>query len=116
MIQNSSFYEVQDYVIRTEHLRAWVYIAMGKAQFEALPADLQEIVVEGGQEMQKYEHEIFLKNEAELETKLTEEGMEFVDVDQNVFAEAMTAGVMNVLTDRQKALVEEIAAADPDAQ
>ena len=25
MIQNSSFYEVQDYVIRTEHLRAWVY-------------------------------------------------------------------------------------------
>ena len=27
MIQNSSFYEVQDYVIRSEHLRAWVYIA-----------------------------------------------------------------------------------------
>ena len=116
MIQNSSFYEVQDYVIRTEHLRAWVYIAMGKAQFEALPADLQEIVVEGGQEMQKYEHELFLENEANFEKQLTDEGMEFVDVDQSLFAEAMTAGVMNVLTDSQKALVEEIAAADPDAQ
>ena len=115
MIQNSSFYEVQDYVIRTEHLRAWVYIAMGKAQFEALPADLQEVVVKGGQEMQKYEHELFLKNEAELESKLTEEGMEFVDVDQNEFAEAMTAGVLAVLTDSQKALYEKISAADPQA-
>ncbi len=115
MIQNSSFYEVQDYVIRTEHLRAWVYIAMGKAQFDALPADLQEIVVKGGQEMQAYEHELFLKNEAELESKLTEEGMEFIDVDQNEFAEAMTKGVMEVLTDSQKALYEKISAANPDA-
>ena len=115
MIQNSSFYEVQDYVIRSEHLRAWVYIAMGKAQFEALPADLQEIVVEGGKEMQAYEHELFLKNEAELEKTLTEEGMEFVDVDQDAFAEAMTAGVLAVLTDSQKALYEKISAANPDA-
>jgi len=115
MIQNSSFYEVQDYVIRSEHLRAWVYIAMGKAQFEALPADLQEVVVKGAQEMQAYEHELFLKNEAELESKLTEEGMEFIDVDQDVFAEAMTAGVMDVLTDSQKALYEKISAANPEA-
>lgn len=40
MIQNNSFYEVQKYIIRTDHLRAWVYIAMGKAQFDALPEDL----------------------------------------------------------------------------
>ena len=66
-IQNSSFYEVQDYAIRTEHLRAWVYIAMGLEQFNALPADLQQVVVDG-KEMQKYEHEIFLKNEEELES------------------------------------------------
>ncbi len=115
MIQNSSFYEVQDYVIRTEHLRAWVYIAMGKAQFEALPEDLQEIVVKGGQEMQAYEHELFLANEAQLEKTLTEEGMEFIDVDQDEFAEIMTAGVLEVLTDSQKALYEKISAANPEA-
>ena len=105
MIQNSSFYEVQDYVIRTEHLRAWVYIAMG----------LQQVVVDGGKEMQKYEHEIFLKNEEELESKLVEEGMEFVDVDQKAFSDAMTNGVLAVLTDSQKALYEKISAANPDA-
>ena len=115
MIQNSSFYEVQDYVIRTEHLRAWVYIAMGLEQFNALPADLQQVVVDGGKEMQKYEHEIFLKNESELESKLAEEGMEFVDVDQKAFSDAMTNGVLAVLTDSQKALYEKISAANPDA-
>ena len=115
MIQNSSFYEVQDYVIRTEHLRAWVYIAMGLEQFNALPADLQQVVVDGGKEMQKYEHEIFLKNEEELESKLVEEGMEFVDVDQKAFSDAMTNGVLAVLTDSQKALYEKISAANPDA-
>lgn len=115
MIQNNSFYEVQDYVIRTEHLRAWVYIAMGLEQFNALPADLQQVVIDGGKAMQDYEHELFLANEAELENKLVEEGMEFVDVDQDEFANLMTAGVLNVLTDSQKALYEKIAAANPDA-
>ena len=72
-------------------------------------------VVDGGKEMQKYEHEIFLKNESELESKLAEEGMEFVDVDQKAFSDAMTNGVLAVLTDSQKALYEKISAANPDA-
>lgn len=113
MIQNNSFYEVQKYIIRTDHLRAWVYIAMGKAQFDALPEDLQQIVVDGGKEMQAYEHELFLANEAEYEEKLKSEGMEFVDVDQKAFADAMTTGSMSVLTDSQKALYDKIAAANP---
>lgn len=114
MIQNNSFYEVQKYIIRTDHLRAWVYIAMGKAQFDALPEDLQQVVLDGGKEMQTYEHELFLANEEEFEEKLKSEGMEFVDVDQAPFAEAMSKGAYNVLTDSQKALYEKIAAANPE--
>ena len=57
----------------------------------------------------------FLKNEEELESKLVEEGMEFVDVDQKAFSDAMTNGVLAVLTDSQKALYEKISAANPDA-
>lgn len=114
MIQNNSFYEVQKYIIRTDHLRAWVYIAMGKAQFDALPEDLQQVVLDGGKEMQTYEHELFLANEEEYEEKLKSEGMEFVDVDQAPFAEAMSKGAYGVLTDSQKALYEKIAAANPE--
>ncbi len=113
MIQNQSFYEVQKYLVKTAHLRAWVYIAMGKAQFDALPADLQQVVLDAGKHAQDYEHELFLKNEAEFEKKLQEEGMTFIDVDQKEFADKMIAGVLPVLTDSQKALYEEIEAANP---
>ncbi len=45
---------------------------------------------------------------------LAEEGMEFVDVDQEAFAREMTAGVVDTLTYSQKALYEKIEAVDPD--
>jgi len=115
MIETQSFYEVQKYLVKSEHLRAWVYIAMGKAQFDAMPADLQQVVLDAGKACQDYEHELFLENEAKLETQLAEQGMQVIEVDQDAFAEAMTAGVLNVLTDDQKALYEKIVAADPAA-
>ena len=113
--------DMNNFVIRTPQS------AMTVAAFEAVGAkptpmalaevftSLQQVVVDGGKEMQKYEHEIFLKNEEELESKLAEEGMEFVDVDQTAFSDAMTNGVLAVLTDSQKALYEKISAANPDA-
>ena len=108
-IQNQSFYEVQKYLIKTAHLRAWVYIAMGKAQFDALPEDLQQIVLDGGKHAQEVEHELFLENEVAAEDFLKEK-MEFIEVDQKEFADAMIAGVLPTLTDSQKALYEEISA------
>ena len=113
MIYNQSFYEVQKYLINTAHLRAWVYIAMGKAQFDALPEDLQQVVLDGGKHAQDYEHELFLENEKDFEQKLKDAGMEFIDVDQKEFADTMVAGVLPILTDSQKALYEEIAAVNP---
>ena len=110
MIYTKSFYEVQDYLILTAHLRAWVYIAMGKAQFDAMPAELQQVVLDAAAEAQAYEHELFLDNEETYYADLQEGGMEFVEVDQQEFADAMIAGVMEVLTDSQKAMYEEIAA------
>ena len=86
---------------------------MGKAQFEALPEDLQQVVLDGGKHAQEVEHELFLENEAAFEQQLQDEGMEFIDVDQNEFAEAMIAGVLPILTDSQKELYEEIEAANP---
>jgi len=108
-IKNQSFYEVQKYLIKTAHLRAWVYIAMGKAQFDALPEDLQQVVLDGGKYAQDVEHELFLQNEVEFENFLQEK-MEFIEVDQKAFADAMIAGVLPTLTDSQRALYEEIAA------
>lgn len=110
MIQTQSFYEVQKYLVKTAHLRAWVYIAMGKAQFDALPEDLQQVVLDAGKHCQEYEHQLFLENETAYEKKLQEEGMTFIDVDTNEFADAMIAGVLPILTDSQKAIYDSIEA------
>lgn len=110
MIQTQSFYEVQKYLINTAHLRAWVYIAMGSAQFDALPEDLQTVVLDGGKYAQEYEHKLFLENEKKYEEQLKSEGMEFVDVDREAFAEKMIGGVLPTLTDSQKKLYDEIEA------
>ena len=109
-IESQSFYEVQKYLIKTAHLRSWVYIAMGKAQFDALPEDLQQVVLDGGKHAQEVEHELFLENEEKFSEQLQEQGMEFVDVDVDEFAEAMVGGVLPTLTDSQKEISEAISA------
>lgn len=110
MIATQSFYEVQDYLIKTAHLRAWVYICIGKAQFDALPADLQQVVVDGGAYAQEAEHKLFLENEKNYEALLKEKGMEFIDVDTKEFADTMISGVLPTLTESQKALYDSIEA------
>lgn len=114
-IYDASLYEVQDYVISTEHLRAWVYFAISEARFSSFPADIQTLISEAATEAIAYEHELFLENEAELRSRLEEKGMEFIEVDQAPFKEKAVAGVLAVLSDKQKAIYDKIAAADPAA-
>lgn len=113
MIKSGAFYEVQKYVNRTEHLRAWVYIAIGEEKFQSLPEDLQKVVTDAAAEMQSYEHELFLEEEAQLEQEMKDKGMEFIDVDQAPFAAKAVEGVMPILSDKQKEIYEEILACDP---
>ncbi len=108
MIKSGAFYEVQDYVIETEHLRSWVYIIMGEAQFNALPTDLQQVVLDAAEQAQAYEHELFLAEESLLKAEMMDNGMEFIEVDQSLFAEKAIAGVEAILSDSQRALYEKI--------
>ena len=110
MIKSGSLYEVQKYVNETEHLRAWVYIAMGEKKYQSLPDDLKEVVNEAAKEAQEYEHELFLEDEKKLKGELEEKGMEFVEVDQSLFSEKAIPGVEAILTDKQKALYDKIKA------
>lgn len=113
MIKTGAFSEVQKYVNVTEHLRAWVYIAIGEQKFQSLPEDLQQIVLDAGKEMQDYEHELFLAEEEALKEELTASGMEFIEVDQEPFAAKALEGVSGVLTEKQAALYEKIKACQP---
>jgi tripartite ATP-independent transporter DctP family solute receptor len=112
MIKSGALYEVQDYVIETAHLRAWIYITIAEQKWQQLPEDLQTVVADAAVEMQNYEHELFLQNEEADKAFLEEKGMEFIEVDQELFKEKAVAGVQAVLTEKQKELYDNILAAD----
>lgn len=112
-IYDGSLYEVQDYVIMTEHLRAWVYFAISEARYSSFPEDIQKIISDAAAEAVTYEHELFLENEKNLRASLEEKGMEFVEVDQEPFKKKAVEGVLAVLSDKQKAIYDKMVAADP---
>lgn len=109
MIKTGNFYEVQRYLCRTEHLRSYVYVAMSKSKFDSLPEDLQALVLEAGAKMQEYEHELFVKEETELEDFLKSKGMVFVeDVNRESLAVKALEGVEKVLPEKIRPLYDEI--------
>lgn len=111
MIKTGNFYEVQKYLCRSEHLLSYVYAVMSNSKFESMPEDLQEIVLEGGRKMQEYEHELFLKEEAELANFLRDKGMTFVeDVDREAFAKRALEGVEKVLPEPIRPLYDQVRA------
>ena len=114
-IYDASLYEVQDYVIETEHLRAWVYFAISEARFSSFSPAAQAMIQECATEAIAYEHELFLEDEAKLKSVLEENGMTFIEVDQAPFKEKAVEGVLAVLSDKQKAIYEKMVAADPAA-
>ncbi|GAK59812.1 TRAP dicarboxylate transporter, DctP subunit [Candidatus Vecturithrix granuli] len=108
LIKSAGFFEVQKYVNLTEHLITWIYVLIGEKQFQAMPADLQQIILEAGKEMQAYEHQLFLEDELKLKTELEAAGMTFVEVDKQAFAEKGKPGLMEGLTPEQKELFTRI--------
>ena len=85
MIKNAGFSEVQKYLNLTGHLITWGYPIIGEKQFQRLPQDLKTIFLEAAEEMQVYEHRLFLENETRVQQELKNAGMTFVEVDKTAF-------------------------------
>ena len=69
LIKSASFFEVQKYVNRTEHVRSWIYLAIGERSFNKLNADQKKAVQEAAKRAQTYERELMLADEKKLEAK-----------------------------------------------
>ncbi|MDQ0175912.1 TRAP transporter substrate-binding protein [Bacillus chungangensis] len=108
LIQSGGLYEVQKYVNRTEHVYSWIYILIGNKQFEALTDEQKKAVKEAAAEAQAFGDDLYESELNEIETKLQDEGMEFVDVDQDAFREAMAPAIKEALTKEQFELYERI--------
>lgn len=107
LIKSANFFEVQKYLNKTSHVRSWIYVCIGEKRFASLPPDLQKVIVDAGKEMQKYENELFLKGEKELETFLKSK-MTFVDVDIAAFQAKSKDAVLAKFDADQKALYNKV--------
>src|SRR5699024_4100499 len=77
LIQSGALYEVQKYVIRTEHVYSWIYVLVGNEQFEALTDEQKTAVEEAAKEAQVIGEKLFQEEIGTIEEELIEEGMEF---------------------------------------
>lgn len=104
LTEMAAMYEVQDYVNLTSHVFGWTYPVIGEAQFQALPPDLQTILLDCAREMQTYERELFLKKDGEVRAALEARGMEFVEVDREAFKRKHGEAIYNTLSPEMQAV------------
>jgi TRAP-type transport system periplasmic protein len=109
-IRNAGLYEVQKYCNLTEHVKGWAYVVMGKKQFDALPEELQGVVLEAAETMQEYEHGLFLEQEQLDMEYLQAKGMQFVNVDKEAFRSIASEAVERSFSTQQKEMYKRIQA------
>ncbi|MFC4354305.1 TRAP transporter substrate-binding protein [Chryseomicrobium palamuruense] len=108
LIQSGALYEVQNYVNRTEHVYSWIYVLVGNKQWEAISDEQRAAVEEAAAEAQAFGEKLYEEEISKIEAALEEEGMEFVDVDQDAFREAMVPAVESFLSEEQLDLYNRI--------
>ncbi|WP_067142953.1 TRAP transporter substrate-binding protein [Oceanivirga salmonicida] len=107
LIYTAGLYEVQKYVNETEHVNQWVYVVLGKNQFDSLSKELQEKVIEAAKEAQKFGDNLFENEIAEYKQKIIDKGVIINDkVNKSEFREAMKIAIKNSLTKEQYDLFE----------
>lgn len=100
LIDSATFYEVQKYVNRTDHVRSWIYLAISELKWQKLSDADKQVLQAAAKVAQDYERELFLADEAELQKRLESKGMTFVEVDKAAFAaKAKDAVLANVSAD-----------------
>lgn len=108
LIKSASFFEVQKYVNLTQHVRSWIYLAIGEQSFAKLTPEDQAAVQEAARRAQAYERELFLADEEMLADDLKAKGMTFVEVDQAAFAAEAKEAVLSGVSEEIRPVVEKL--------
>jgi tripartite ATP-independent transporter DctP family solute receptor len=108
LIKSASFFEVQKYVNKTEHVRSWIYLALSELTWQKLSDADKANVMEAAKRAQKYERELFLADEKKLVGELEAKGMTFVDVDGAAFAAKAKDAVLANVKPEIRPIVEKL--------
>lgn len=108
LIKSASFFEVQKYVNKTEHVRSWIYLTISDITWKKLSADDQKAVLEAAARAQKYERELFIIDDKNLVGELQSKGMTFVEVDGKAFADSAKDAVLANVKPEIRPIVEDL--------
>ena len=106
-IRDANLFEVQKFLNKSSHVRSWIYVCIGENRMNSLPENLQKVILDAAKEMQKHEHELFVRNEAVLDSFLQEK-MTFVETDAAAFQAKSKDSVLAKFDVEQKALYNKI--------
>ena len=108
LIKSASFFEVQKYVNKTEHVRSWIYLTISELTWQKLSDADKKNVMEAAKRAQKYERELFLEDDKKLVGELEAKGMTFVDVDGAAFASKAKDAVLANVKPEIRPIVEKL--------
>ncbi len=108
LFQSGGFYEVQKTVNLTEHVRSWIYLTISENAWNKLSEADQAAVQAAADSTQDFERDLFMADEQELVAELEAEGVTFVEVDQQAFADAARDAVLGGVAADIRPLAEQI--------
>ena len=79
------FYDVCDYLIKTNHVYSTDVFTFNRDYFNKLPQDIQEALEKAAKEASDYRTQMSLDMETEYEQKFKDKGVEVVDIDTEPF-------------------------------
>ena len=86
-IVSGKLYEVQKYVVNTNHIVYTSPILVNEDFFNSLSAEDQEIFRQAGKETEEYVYSYAREQESKLAQQLKDNGMEFIDLDEATLSE-----------------------------
>lgn len=108
LIKSASFFEVQKFVNKTEHVRSWIYITIGEKQFQKLSKKNKAIMKQAASDAHYYEYGLFKAGQSQLEQELKAKGMTIVEVNKDAFMSKSKKAVLKFLSPSQKKLYDKI--------
>ncbi|MFN3004435.1 TRAP transporter substrate-binding protein [Mycolicibacterium wolinskyi] len=89
IIASSNLFEVQRYVMQTDHVYGYVMLAMSERAWNRLSPDQQKVVTEAAETVRSHHNERTAADEQKYQDTLRENGMAFVEVDKDAFRQAV---------------------------
>lgn len=89
LIQTANLFEVQKFVAMTSHIWDGWYLLINKRVWRQIPNDLQQTLADSMNNAAVAQRHDIVEMNANLQTKLTQEGMEFTQPNRTAFRDAL---------------------------